>query len=194
MLERMKSIKAFVSRRTELSETSMKAFLGLFSIKKYKKGDVLHKTGEASRKFFFLEKGMARSVIVDSSGHKKTRSFFTENTMFTSHISTLHNEPINAEFDCLIESIIYEGDFVNFIELTYKYHDISILYNKILEESFLNMKEKATILSTLNATERYLYLKEQFPEIESLIQLNHIASYLSITPIQLSRIRRKLYS
>ena len=87
-----------------------------------------------------------------------------------------------------------KGSFSQFIKLTQEKHDVSILYSKFLEEAFINMQEKATILSTLDATERYLHLKESIPDIEKLIQLNHIASYLNITSIQLSRIRKKIYS
>jgi len=50
------------------------------------------------------------------------------------------------------------------------------------------------MLAHLDATGRYLHLKSQFPGIENLIKLNEIASYINITPIQLSRIRKKLYS
>jgi hypothetical protein len=41
---------------------------------------------------------------------------------------------------------------------------------------------------------RYLHLKNQYPNIENLIKLNDIASYINVTPIQLSRIRKTLYS
>lgn len=187
-------LRAFVSDRARLSETSMQAFLDLFTLKKYKKGEVLYQSGEASRKFFILKDGIARSVVTDKNGHEKTRSLFTSPSIFTSLISSLNNEPSAAEFNCLTHCTILEGDFAAFLKLTAKYHDVSILYNRFLEESFINMEEKATILSTLDATDRYLYLQSKIPNIEELIQLNHIASYLSITPIQLSRIRRKLYS
>ncbi len=49
-------------------------------------------------------------------------------------------------------------------------------------------------LSSLNATERYVKLKKEIPDIDNLIQQYHIASYLNITPVQLSRIRKELYS
>jgi hypothetical protein len=45
---------------------------------------------------------------------------------------------------------------------------------------------------TLNATESYIKLRKQIPDIDSLIPQYQIASYLSISPVQLSRIRKKL--
>lgn len=190
----MDTIKKFVSDRAKLTDSSLLAFTNLFSKKTFLKGDILYNTGESSRKFFILEEGIARSVVLDSSGNPRTRSLFTSPSIFTSLISSLRNKPSKAEFNCLTDCVIYEGSFKSFINLANSFHDISILYNRVLEEAFINMQEKATILSTLDATERYLHLKEKIPNIENLIQLNHIASYLNITPIQLSRIRKKLYS
>ncbi|MFY0631509.1 MAG: Crp/Fnr family transcriptional regulator [Flavobacteriaceae bacterium] len=187
-------IEEFVSKYHALSSTSLEKFEELFSVKTFKKNDVLYRSGEASSRFFILTEGVARSMVIDNNGKEKTRTLFTAPIVFTSLVSSLTNEPSNSEFNCLTDVSIFEGNFLEFIKLTEEYHDISILYNKFLEEAFIRMQDKATILSTLNATERYLHLKNQIPNIEKLIQLNHIASYLSITSIQLSRIRKKIYS
>ena len=190
----MGTIKDFVSIYHPLSPTSLRKFEKLFTKKNFKKNDVLYRTGEASSKFFIMVAGFARSVLIDKNGKEKTRSIFKSPAIFTSLISSLNAEPSVAEFNCLTDVTLFEGNFLNFIELTKKHHDISILYNRCLEEAFINMEDKATILSTLNATERYLHLKERIPDIENMIQLNHIASYLNITSIQLSRIRKKIFS
>jgi len=44
----------------------------------------------------------------------------------------------------------------------------------------------------LDATELYLKIRKDLPQIEKQIAQYHIASYLNITPIQLSRVRRSL--
>ncbi|MBL4904660.1 MAG: hypothetical protein JKZ00_01235 [Flavobacteriaceae bacterium] len=56
------------------------------------------------------------------------------------------------------------------------------------------VEKRITELSTLDATARYLKLKNDIPDIDNLIQQYHIAAYLNITPVQLSRIRKEIYS
>jgi len=98
------------------------------------------------------------------------------------------------KFDCLSDVILYEGSFSEFIKLTKKHHDLSLLYNKTLEAGIRLVIEKAHVLIHLDGMGRYLHLKNQYPNIENLIKLNDIASYINVTPIQLSRIRKTLYS
>ena len=47
-------------------------------------------------------------------------------------------------------------------------------------------------MALLNATERYLLFRETFPNLEQKINQYHIASYLSVSATQLSRLRNKL--
>jgi hypothetical protein len=42
----------------------------------------------------------------------------------------------------------------------------------------------------LDASQRYVLFKKEFPTLEQLIPQFHIASYLGISATQLSRIRR----
>ena len=44
----------------------------------------------------------------------------------------------------------------------------------------------------LNAEQRYLIFREEFPDLEMKIPQYHIASYLGISATQLSRVRRKM--
>ncbi|GMU95073.1 MAG: hypothetical protein AMXMBFR50_05900 [Ignavibacterium album] len=54
-------------------------------------------------------------------------------------------------------------------------------------------KEKREIeIVLLNAEKRYQIFRNDFPQLEQQIPQYHIASYLAITPTQLSRIRRKI--
>lgn len=64
----------------------------------------------------------------------------------------------------------------------------------MLESIFLLLESRIYDLSVLDATERYLKLKNEISNIEEFIPQYHIASYLNISPVQLSRIRKEIYS
>jgi hypothetical protein len=61
---------------------------------------------------------------------------------------------------------------------------------RILAEQFFVRKEKREIeLVTLEAKDRYAIFQKEHPQLEQLIPQYHIASYLGVSPTQLSRIR-----
>ena len=63
---------------------------------------------------------------------------------------------------------------------------------RVMELEWIN-KERHDIQMVMNdATTNYLIFREAYPGLEDLIPQYYIASYLGITPIQLSRIRARL--
>ena len=174
--------------------SSLNKFKELMRFKKLKKGNVLCAFNEIPTHFFILKSGIVRSYITDEKGKERTRTLFTPVSTTGSLRSLILNKPSTSIYECLTECEIYEGNFSHFIALTKKYHEFSHFYSKILEKIFLVVEKRITELSTLDATERYLKLKKDVPNIDNLIQQYHIASYLNITPVQLSRIRKELYS
>ncbi len=65
---------------------------------------------------------------------------------------------------------------------------------KILQHLYDDLQKTIINLGTLNAKERYLKLLKRISGIEDLIPQYQIASFLGITPIQLSRIRKSIIS
>jgi CRP-like cAMP-binding protein len=94
--------------------------------------------------------------------------------------------------EALTDCIVLKGDFREFKKLASTNLEISNLYWSLLENGFIMMDKRNRELSSLDAKQLYLKLLEEKPQILESIPLNHIASYLNITPVQLSRIRRDL--
>jgi hypothetical protein len=59
------------------------------------------------------------------------------------------------------------------------------------EQFFVWNEKKQLDMALLDAKERYLIFKTEYSGIESVIPQYHIASYLGISPTQLSRIRQQ---
>ncbi|MFN0730022.1 Crp/Fnr family transcriptional regulator [Polaribacter gochangensis] len=177
-----------------LSKKSRVIFESNIQFKFYKKGDIIVNAGEIPTNFYILKTGVLRSFLRDSKGKEHIKTIYIPITTSGSLSSLITKKPSNAIYDCLTDAEILVGNFHEFIKQTEKHHDLALLYNRVLESIFIRTEKRIFELSVLNATERYIKLKKEIPNISNLIQQYHIASYLNITPVQLSRIRKELYS
>ena len=190
----MTFIETFINQVQPLSDNALALFKSIVTKKSFSKNDVFVSSGSLPSKFYLLKQGIARSFTVDQKGKEHIRTLFTPITTSGALAALIKKEPSRSTYDCLTDCEFLEGDYYKFIELTKINHELALFHVKILEAVFLNVVKRISELSSLNATERYVKLKKEIPDIDNLIQQYHIASYLNITPVQLSRIRKELYS
>lgn len=177
-----------------ISNDSLESFCSTISLKEYTKGTTVIKQGQVPSKFYIIKSGIARSFIKTNQHKEHIRTIYTPLSTFGALSSLIQKTVSNATYDCLTDCTFFVGDYNSFINLTKTNHEIALFYCKVLEAIFIRTEKKVDELALLSATERYLKLKEEIPEIDNLIPQYHIASFLNITPVQLSRIRKKLYS
>lgn len=190
----MDSLKDFTDQFKELPKESIELILQLSSEEKFIKNEVITSSGEVPTSIFIIKSGIVRSFYSDEKGKQYIRTLFTKNKTVGSLASLLSGKPSKYTYDCLTDSKFYKINFKEFIKLTKINISLSNLYNRILEGSLFILEKKIYDLSVLNATERYLKLKQEIPDIENMIPQYHIASYLNISAVQLSRIRKEMYS
>ena len=106
----------------------------------------------------------------------------------------LKRKPSMFVFETLTECKIYEVDYHKLMTLCDKKPKLKALYTKILEVLYVKYEKRLVEMISMDATCRYLELRRQNPNIDELISQYHIASYLGITAVQLSRIKKKIKS
>ena len=174
---------------------SKEAYVILKSLAKYKKlkqGEILIKQGVKSNKMCFLASGLLRAYHALESGKEITKNLYTPFSFVGPFSSILKNQTSLLTHEALTDSILYEVNFEDFIEFSKTNIEISNLYNRVLEYIFIMYEKKYLDNISLNATERYKQLKDYIPNIDNLIPQYQIASFLNISPVQLSRIRKDL--
>ena len=176
-----------------LSKESLIQFEGLLKVEEFKKKDKIAELGEIPTKFFILRTGVVRSYVTDEKGRDLIRSLYVPIKAVGAFSALVLEKPSNSTYDCLTDCEVYVGDFKKFKKIATRNIEFANLYNMVLERLFIRMEKRILELSVLDAKQRYLKLKNHIPEIENLIPQYHIASYLNITPVQLSRIRKDLY-
>ena len=175
-----------------LSEETFNELNSLAKFKRINANTTITKAGEIPTKFYFLVSGLMRAYLDSECGKVFTKNIFSPMSFVASFTALINRESSKLTYETLTDCKGYEFDYIEMMELCKRNLSVSLLYTKILEQIFIRYENRNIELLTLNATQRYLKLREQIPNIDDLIPQFQIASYLSITPVQLSRIRNNL--
>ena len=169
----------------------MELFASLFSEKQIKKNEYFAIEGEYSSKLAFISAGIVRAFYRNNQGNEYNKTFFSKKGFIGAYSSLITNQENKINLQCLTDCSFLVADFSNIKKLYDTNPKIERLA-RILAEQFFVSKEKREIeIVMLDATERYEIFQKEHPNLENRIPQYHIASYLGITPTQLSRIRAK---
>lgn len=184
----------FLNSFLDISAETFKKLSEMSVFRRLDKGEVIGRTDEVPTKIYMLISGVMRAYLSSESGKEYNKNFFMPFSFVGAFTGLIKKQPSKLVYEALTNCKVYEVDFTTFMDLCKKDINISNLYNRVLEHVFIKYEERQLELISMDATERYLKLIKKIPEIENLIPQYQIASYLSITPVQLSRIRKKLKS
>ena len=158
-------------------------------IKELDKSDYFSKEGQSIGDFGFVFSGILRIFYLNDKGEEWNKHFLRENNFIASSISPEKKSITNIQ--ALTETVILCIPYAELVKLSTKYKEIDIFIQK-LTFSYLEQKQDREIsLLSEKAMNNYLNFIENYPGLENKIQHYHIASYLGITPTQLSRLRKK---
>lgn len=157
-----------------------------------KKNDYFVKEGEVSREIGVLTKGIVRSFYITEDGKEYNKTLFAAPNIIGSYVSLITGQanrlPQQALTDCNVTKI----PFSIIEKLSEEHIGMERLRRKIAEQFFVLKEKRELEMALLQAEERYLIFRKEFPEAELMIPQYHIASYLGISATQLSRIRKKM--
>ena len=177
-----------------LSENIMKiinqnhTYIDYFKEIKVKQKTMILREGEKSNFIYYIKKGCLR-LWYNNDGKEITFQFFFENQAFSGlygNVPSLFNLESIEQSNLLLIKV---SDFKRIL------NDNPEMKNLMID-NLLKILEKYSMefLSQIknSSQKRYIDLIENHPEIIKRIPQQYIASYLGITPISLSRIRKRI--
>lgn len=189
-------IELFRETLNALSPISESSFTELLRITRFRKIDkdyfLLH-VGEIADRMYFVCKGILVSQYLKADGSAHIKNFFTEGNFAASTVSCLQSTPSDFSLRCMEEALILDMNYHQYKDLVLRRDDLKLFYIRHTEQSWIIKNERRQIaFATQTAGERYQTFLREYPDLESRVAQHQIASYLGITPTQLSRIRKEL--
>jgi len=187
----LKDLYNFLYTISPIQENTWNEVKKLFTEHFLKKGEYFLQEGEVAKNFGFLKQGVVRAFYRNNEGVEYNKHFFTKNNMIGGYSSLVTQLPNTINQQALTDCNLLIGNYRKLIDLLDKHQDLERLLRKIAEHYFVDKEKREVEIVLLKASKRYAIFQTEYPQLEQLIPQYHIASYLGITPTQLSRIRAK---
>lgn len=187
-----KTLIEYLNAILPLDENEKGIVQELFVSRRVKRRQFIHHEGDVCDYANFVIQGCLKMFMVDEEGKEHNLQFAIENHWIGDLGSFHSGEPSKLYVEALENSLILQISKKNLFRL----YDEFPKFNKV----FRIMKEKHIaeyqnrILQNISSTgeERYLDFLKRNPELFNRISNVQIASYLGVTPVFLSMIRKKL--
>ena len=157
----------------------------------YRKGDQMEREGDPSRWLGFVTDGCFKYVthgISDDREHITWFSFAGE--FVTDYPNCLFGLPAQTTIEAMMPSRVLRVTGEQVLQM-YCQNMETMKLRSVVAEHLLNQKHARYLdLHRATALERYELLLRRCPGIARHLPLNAIASFLCVTPQQLSRIRK----
>jgi len=187
----MDAFRNYINSISPIEDETWKALRQIFKETTLKKGEYFIKEGQSSGKFAFLDSGIVRGFYQSDEGIEYNRSFFVTPSFIGNYSSLITRKPSLSSQQALTDCRLLISDY-NTLESFYDtYRDLERFARKFAENYFVKYEQKEIEIIFQNADKRYLAFQREYPNLLYQIPQYHIASYLGVSPTQLSRIRRK---
>jgi CRP-like cAMP-binding protein len=193
-LEKMEQLSKAIQSLICISEKEMDAFLERCSLRNFKKQSIISAAGKVPNEVFFIKKGLIRVLILDNSGTEHTIHFAMENQFIADYSSFILKKPAYYSMQALepLEVVVMPRAAIE-----WGYENLTQgekLGRLIAEFYFIYQDNRIKNGYALSPKMRYDHITDVFPNIHNRAPQHMIASYLGITPVHLSRLKKSVSS
>ena len=188
----LRQLQGTLSKFASIPECEWNKLLTKLHFLKLKKNEYFIKVGDVPDKMAFIVSGIFRVFYNTEAGVERILAIREENCLLSSYSSFLENTKSRFYFQALEDSCLLYVSLKDYNELLSSHFCWQITSGKYAELLYLEKEKREIEFLTEDAESRYNNLINKHPTFENRISQYNIASYLGITPVTLSRIRRRV--
>lgn len=175
-----------------LSAAEKQDFSHKGKLKHIASGNHLFRSGDTPNCLSFICSGVGCNYYIKPDGTRRNKSFLQTGDV-AACLSSLHlNKPTRFSCEALTDIVYFEIPFSQLSVLMAQHAGWQVVLNSLVTKLALKKEAREADLLLLSAQQMYVEFIEQFPELAKQLPNYHIAAYLGISEVSLSRIRAKL--
>ncbi len=171
---------------------ALAAFLACFQSRRLAKGEDFLRAGDAGTRLAFVHAGLLRFYYTTADGKEVNKSFASERQFAGALGAYLTGQPARFGIQALEDCELLVADMAEIAGLAERHRCWETFRRLVAEQLYLRKEEREAELLLDSAETRYRRFLHRYPGLEGRIPQYHVAGYLGITPVALSRIRQRM--
>ncbi|MBC9909511.1 Crp/Fnr family transcriptional regulator [Chitinophaga varians] len=190
----METLQNLLQQLNTVSPSDMAPLFAATRQVKLDAGETYIREGDSARKLAYLEKGIIRAYAVMNNGDEATLFLRCEGQFIASHDTIIRQRPSRFIYRALEDVIMVEIDYDQLEAVLRENPRLEPLRSYFLQLMLAEALDSIEAFVTLSPEERYLQLLESRGDMVNRVPDKYIASMLGVTPVSLSRIRKRIHS
>ena len=190
-LNRLKQIYKFGK---ELSLKDIQVLLKASKNGSFSKKELLINEGSKRNDVFYIKSGLVRCFNINGKGEEITLKLIPEHQVFANVDLILFSQASRFFYEALENTEVFFIDYDVLQDLVSRNPKLEANRKYVLQRLLKESMERVESFVLLTPEERYLRFVKDYLGITNRVQDKYIANVLGITPVSLSRIRKRIAS
>ncbi|EHQ25886.1 Crp/Fnr family transcriptional regulator [Mucilaginibacter paludis] len=187
-------INFYLGAFKELELTDIAELSALGQSRQLRAGEVYIKEGSLQSKLSYIKQGLIRAYYPKENGDEVTVMLRWESQFMAPVDSVIYQKPSRFIYQALEDTELIEFDYQKAQDIIDHNLKLSSTRNLFILDMLAEAMARIETFLLLSPEERYLNLIKEKPDIFNRVNNKHLATFLGITPVSLSRIRKRISS
>jgi CRP-like cAMP-binding protein len=188
----IRTIKRYLSVFEHLTAADLFSIIKTARPKKLSVNEIYIHEGELKSKIAYIQNGMMRAYEVNERGEELTVLLRWEDQIIASHENIIFNKPSRFTYQAIEESTILEAEYETIERILNDNPRFEKLRYHFILHMLAEALSKVESFILMNPEDRYRQLAKDKPDLIQRVPAKHLATLLGITPVSLSRIRKRI--
>ncbi len=185
-------LKQLYKLSKDLSFSDIQGLINSAKRSSFARGELLIKEGQLRKEVFWIRKGLVRGYRISEKGVEITTMFRWEDQLLVSPNLILFNEPALQYFEALEPTEVFRIDYDKVQKIIENNPKLEANRAIILRNTLKEALERIDSFILRSPEQRYLDFIRTKPDLLNRVPNKYLANVLGITPVSLSRIRKRI--